>query len=99
MTADIVKTEQEHIEHTAIEGPVRVKPASRLTSKYARSGTCEGIFKGKFASFLFLFVAFGCSMTQGFDSNTFGGLLAIDSFKKQFDLETPNATALATAML
>ena len=35
--------------------------------------------------YLILMVAYCCSITNGFDANTFGGILAMDSFKNYFD--------------
>ncbi|KAI1612928.1 general substrate transporter [Exophiala viscosa] len=42
-----------------------------------------------------LFVGYLCSATNGFDSNTFGGLSAIPAFKKYFGITTSNQGLVA----
>ena len=44
--------------------------------------------------YLILIPAYLCSTTNGFDSNTFGGLSALPAFVKYFDLEKGNTQGL-----
>jgi sugar porter (SP) family MFS transporter len=104
MTSNDFKTSgDEHIERLGDSQPfdestdALTLPASRLATVLAVE-PARAFSKHSMKLYLCLLVAFGCSMTQGFDSNTFGGCLAMPNFKATFGLETPQSQALATAI-